>query len=181
MQYYAREFESLYAQLADGSNPAAQVRAGIELVPLVGRAIFVETQGWLGAGLQQPQLKRFELGGRTYAALAAGLAVDIEAIPQLGSFDPGTCGIFLLRPQDPQHHAITVVYELECKGHRKAGTLELRWLELTQLCNVIRSVLVNNAPLSYSMEHKDMMEGAYSRFWVRSSDPPMDAKLLEGC
>lgn len=176
-----QEFERLYKVLADESSPAAQKQAGVELVPLIGRALFLEWQGWRGQGLVTLQMQQFVLHGMVYSALPASLLVDIKAIPALRIFDPGSCNIFLLRPPNPSVDPIVPVYELERTNHREANLLDLRWLELETLRNVIRSLLTSHAPKAYNMEHVEMMEGAYKTDWQSVGDPPLDPGLLKNC
>lgn len=176
-----QEFERLYKVLADESSPAAQKQAGVKLVPLIGRAIFLEQQAWQQQGLTTLHVQQFVLRGVTYSALPASLLVDIKAIPALKTFDPGSCNIFLLQPPNPRADPIVPVYELKRANRREANQLDLRWLELETLRNVIRSLLTNNTPKAYNMEHVEMMEGAYKTDWQSVGDPPLDPKLLKNC
>lgn len=176
-----QEFERLYKVLADESSPSAQKQAGVDLVPLVGRAVFMECKEWQRRQLHTLQMQQFVLHGMVYSALPASLLVDIKAIPALGIFDPGSCNIFLLRPPNPQVDPIVPVYELERANRREANQLELRWLELETLRNLIRSLLVSHTPKAYNMEHVEMMEGAYRPGWKSVGDPPLDPELLKNC
>ena len=178
--YLQQEFEKLYGVLADESSPDAQKRAGVALVTLIGRAMFMEWPGWQRNGLETLKVQQFMLRGTSYAALPASLRIDIKAIPTLGTFDPGSCNIFLLQPPN-QHVEPTPVYELERTSHREAGRLDLHWLGLETLRNLMRSLLVAHTPKVYNMEHAEMMEGAYKVGWQSFGDPPLDPRLLKNC
>lgn len=175
-----QQFERLYKVLADENSPTAQKHAGVDLVPLVGRAMFMEWPEWRRQQLDTLHLQQFALNGRVYQALPASLLVDIKAIPALRIFDPGSCNIFLLRPPNQQVDPVCV-YELKRANHREAGQLDLRWLELETLRNLIRSLLVSHTPKAYNMEHAEMMENAYKTSWRSFGDPPLDPDLLKNC
>lgn len=178
---FKQEFERLYLVLADDNQPVAQKQAGIDLVLLLGRAMFQEWPGWQSQGFTDTlKLEPFELNGAVRQVVAAQLRVDIKAIPPLGMFDPFSFGAFVLQPQNPQSDPITVAYELKRRGVREAGVLDLNWLDLNTLRNVIQSFLVNGrCPKPYRMEHSDMMEGANKAGWgPLTNDPPLAGHLV---
>lgn len=178
---FKQQFERLYLALADDNQPVAQKQAGIDLVLLLGRAMFLEWPGWQHQGFTDTlKLEPFQLHGRAVLAVAAQLRVDIRAIPVLRTFDSFSFGVYVLQPHNPQTDPITVVYELKRRGVREAGILDLNWLDLNTLRNVIQSFLVNaRCPKPYRMEHSDMMEGAYRAGWgPLTDDPPLPSYLL---
>lgn len=153
-------FRRMYGQMSDTANPVMRRIGSTGIINLLAVAVSVERPAWELQGLAPAFNASASLGGVSYNAHRTESMVDIDEVPSLKPYDE--LEYLLLNDPSDQHRNAKVVYETTYRGRVTTGPLDLGWLSLSGLENLIQGILVYCCPASYGAEHDSMASAAYA-------------------